>query len=91
MSEALASHNYTELLGKSVTDRCTGFKGTCTGHVERIDGSHDLCVETVDKQGILRSDWINAERMGLTSPSRRSKAASAAATPEAKRSRRPRA
>jgi hypothetical protein len=56
------------ILGKTVTDRITGFTGTVVGHVEYLTGCNQaLVVPKVDKDGKLQEgQWFDDQRLQLS-------------------------
>lgn len=57
------------ILGYTVTDRITGFKGVAVGHVEYLTGCNQtLVVPPVDGDGKLREgQWFDDQRLQLSS------------------------
>ena len=56
------------ILGKTVTDRITGFTGVVVGHVEYLTGCNQaLVVPKVDKEGKLQEgQWFDDQRLQLS-------------------------
>ena len=54
-----------EFLGKTVTDKITGFKGVVTGYVTYLSGCNQvLIVPPVDADGKLReAEWFDEQRV----------------------------
>ena len=54
-------------LGKTVTDRITGFSGIVTGYVQYISGCNQvLIVPPVDGDGKLRdAEWFDEQRIEI--------------------------
>lgn len=56
------------ILGSTVTDRITGFKGVAVGHVEYLTGCNQtLVVPPVDAEGKLRDgQWYDDQRLQVS-------------------------
>ncbi|MDR6094934.1 hypothetical protein [Stenotrophomonas sp. SORGH_AS_0321] len=56
------------ILGSTVTDRITGFKGVAVGHVEYLTGCNQtLVVPPVDAEGKLRDgQWFDDQRLQVS-------------------------
>ena len=56
------------ILGSTVTDRITGFRGVAVGHVEYLTGCNQtLVVPPVDAEGKLRDgQWFDDQRLKVS-------------------------
>lgn len=60
--------NALDLLGKEVTDRVTGFRGTVTGVAVYLAGCHQACIfPKVGADGKLpEATWLDCARLELS-------------------------
>lgn len=60
-----------DCLGRTFTDRITGFTGVAIGHVEYITGCHQTLLAPKSSDGKqLESVWIDDQRLAVTDASR---------------------
>jgi hypothetical protein len=52
-------------LGDQVTDPITGFTGAITSRTEYLHGHMRYCVESLDREGKVRAEYFDEDRLVL--------------------------